>query len=124
MSHRPEKLAEAVKKEVSDMFRHDLRDPRIGFATITSVEVSGDLRYAKIYVSVLGKEEEQQQTMQALEKAKGFIRSELGQRIRLRYTPELTFKMDHSIQSGTRIIRLLEEVTKETADGDRKEKDL
>lgn len=124
MSHRPEKLAEAVKKEVSDMFRHDLRDPRIGFATITFVEVSGDLRYAKIYVSVLGKEEEQQQTMQALEKAKGFIRSELGQRIRLRYTPELTFKMDHSIQSGTRIIRLLEEVTKETADGDRKEKDL
>lgn len=113
MSHRPERLAEAIKKEVSDMMRDELKDPRIGFATITLVEVSSDLRYAKIYVSVLGAPGEQKNTLSALESAKGFVRSELGRRIRLRYTPEITFKLDTSIQRGTRVIKLLEETIKE-----------
>lgn len=113
MSHRPERLAEAIKKEVSEMMRDELKDPRIGFASITSVEVSSDLRYARIYVSVLGSPEEQNNTLQALESARGFVRSELGRRIRLRYTPEISFKLDISIQRGTRVIRLLEEANKE-----------
>ena len=110
MSHRPERLAEAIKKEVSDMLKNELKDPRIGFATITGVRVAGDLRYAKIFVSVLGSQEEQKLTQEALDKAAGFIRSELGKRIRLRYTPELTFVSDKSIEHGTRIMDLLEKV--------------
>ncbi len=110
MSHRPERLAEAIKKEVSDLFQGELKDPRIGFATITGVEVSSDLKHAKIYVSVLGGNDEQESTMAALKKAQGFIRTELGRRIRLRHVPEITFKLDNSIEHGARVLKLLNEV--------------
>lgn len=110
MSFRPERLAEAIKKEVSDLLREELKDPRIGFVTITSVEVSKDLRYANIYASVLGNAADQKSTIEALQKAQGFIRGELGKRIRLRYTPEITFKLDESIGRGARLISLMEEV--------------
>lgn len=110
MSHRPERLAEAIKKEVSDMLRNELKDPRIGFATITSVEVSLDLRYAKIFISILGSPTEQKSGMEALQRAQGYVRAELGRRIRLRYTPEITFRLDTSIAHGTRVMQLLEEV--------------
>ncbi|MBF7082373.1 30S ribosome-binding factor RbfA [Desulfallas sp. Bu1-1] len=110
MSHRPERLAEAIKKEMSDLLREELKDPRIGFATITGVDVSSDLKYAKIYVSVYGKDEERDLTMTALKKAQGFIRTELGRRIRLRHVPEISFKLDESMAHGARVIELIEEV--------------
>ncbi len=110
MSFRPERLAEAIKKEVADLLREELKDPRIGFVTITSVEVSRDLRYANIFVSVFGEPDEQKATIEALQKAQGFIRGELGKRIRLRYTPEITFKLDLSIVRGSRLIALMNEV--------------
>ncbi|MCL6558346.1 MAG: 30S ribosome-binding factor RbfA [Firmicutes bacterium] len=110
MSYRPERLAEAIKKEISDLLRDELKDPRIGFVTITSVEVSSDLRYAKVFISVLGGPENQRSSIETLQKAQGFIRGELGRRIRLRYTPEITFKLDESISRGTRVIELLNEV--------------
>ncbi len=111
MSYRPERLAEAIKKEVSDMlFQQEIKDPRVGFVTITAVEVSPDLRAAKIYASVLGSPEEQKATMEALRRAQGFIRSELGKRIRLRHTPEISFKLDTSIARGVRVTRLLKEI--------------
>lgn len=110
MSFRPERLAETIKKEVSNMLREELKDPRIGFVTITGVEVSKDLRYANIYTSILGSPSDQKASMTALLKAQGFIRSELGRRIRLRYTPEITFKLDESIGRGSRLIALMEEV--------------
>lgn len=110
MSFRPERLAEAIKKEVSGMLREELKDPRIGFVTITFVEVSKDLRYANIFASVFGKQSEQKATMEALQKAQGFIRGELGKRIRLRYTPEITFKLDESIDRGARLLQLMEKV--------------
>lgn len=110
MSFRPERLAEAIKKEVSDLLREELKDPRIGFVTITGVEVTKDLRYANIYASVLGSRTEQKASIEALQKAQGFIRSELGRRIRLRYTPEITFKLDESISRGSRLIALMAEV--------------
>lgn len=110
MSHRPEKLAEAIKKEVSEMLRTEIKDPRIGFATVTGVDVSGDLKYAKIYVSVLGSKEERQSSMTGLKKAQGFIRTELGRRIRLRQVPEITFKLDESLDHGARVVELLNEV--------------
>lgn len=110
MSFRPERLAEAIKKEVSSLLREELKDPRIGFVSITSVEVSKDLRYANIFASVFGGPAEQKATIGALQKAQGFVRGELAKRIRLRYTPEITFKLDHSISRGSRLIELMNEV--------------
>lgn len=110
MSHRPERLAETIKKEVSGLLKDELRDPRIGFATITGVDVSGDLQYAKIHVSVMGKNEERESTMSALKNAQGFIRKELGKRIRLRHVPEITFKLDESMEHGARMMKLLNEL--------------
>ncbi len=110
MSHRSEKLAESVKKEMSSLLNQNVRDPRLKMITVTSAEVSGDLRYVKVYISVLGDEAEEKRALTALDKAKGFFRSELSKKIRVRYMPELLFKIDHSIQSGTRIMELLREV--------------
>lgn len=110
MTYRRIRLAEEIKKEVSDMLLHEIKDPRVGFVTITDVEVSPDLRTAKIYASVLGSAEEQKATMEALWRAQGFIRSELGKRIRLRHTPEITFRLDTSIARGARVMELLHEI--------------
>jgi ribosome-binding factor A len=110
MSYRPERLAEAIKKEVSDMLFQEIRDPRIGFVTITAVEVSSDLRSAKIFTSVYGSSAEQKTTMEALTRAQGYIRGELGKRIRLRYTPDIVFVLDKSIVQGARVIKLLKDI--------------
>jgi len=118
MSFRPERLAEAIKKEVSELLREELKDPRIGFVTITSVEVSKDLRCANIYASVLGDSKDQKATIEALQKAQGFVRGELGRRIRLRYTPEITFKLDQSISRGSKLISLMKEVKEKGGERD------
>lgn len=110
MSHRQGRLAEAIKKEISDMLRNDIKDPRIGFVTITTVDVTSDLRHARVYASVLGGANQQKATGEALNRAVGYIRSEIGRRIRLKYTPEISFHLDNSIERGTRVIRLMEEV--------------
>ncbi|HBC93231.1 MAG TPA: 30S ribosome-binding factor RbfA [Pelotomaculum sp.] len=110
MSFRPERLAEAIKKEVSELLTEELKDPRIGFVSITSVEVSKDLRYASVYISVFGEAAERKASFEALQKAHGFIRGELAKRIRLRYMPEITFKLDESIERGSRLIALMNEV--------------
>ncbi|OPY59084.1 MAG: Ribosome-binding factor A [Pelotomaculum sp. PtaU1.Bin035] len=110
MSFRSERLAEAIKKEVSELLRDELKDPRIGFVSITAVKVSKDLRYADVFASVFGDPADQKATIEVLSKAQGFIRGELGKRIRLRYTPEITFKLDQSIGRGTHLIKLMEEI--------------
>ncbi len=111
MGFRPNRLAEEIKREVTDMLQVELKDPRIcRLSSITDVEVSGDLRYAKLFVSVYGSEEEQSQTLAGLQSAGGFIRSELGKRIRLRFLPELTFCLDPSIQRGVRLANLIRQV--------------
>lgn len=107
---RVQRLQEELKKEISEMVRTEIKDPRIGFVTITDVEVSPDLRNVKIFVSVYGSDEEKAKTMAGLESARGFIRSEIGRRIPLRYTPEIAFKFDESIARGARIMRLLNEM--------------
>ncbi|ADG82235.1 ribosome-binding factor A [Thermincola ferriacetica] len=111
--HRASRVAEAIKKEVTQMLGGEIKDPRIGFVTVTGVEVCPDLRHARIYISVYGSDEEKAQTLQALNKAKGFVRSELGKRIRLRYTPEVEFRFDESIERGARIMELLNRVQKD-----------
>ena len=111
--HRQEKLGELIAAELSDLLRTRVKDPRVGFASITHVEVSGDLRHAKIFVSVMGSEEEQVATMRALKHATGFLRHELAGRIVLRYMPELAFKLDNSIAEGARILELIQQVEQE-----------
>ncbi len=112
-SHRANRVAEEIKREITQMLRTEIKDPRIGFVTITGVKVTTDIRYAKVFFSVYGNDESKSQSLEALEKAKGFIRSELGKRMRLRYTPEISFKFDPSIEHGAKIMKLLKEV-KET----------
>lgn len=108
--YRQEKLGELIAEELSDLLRTRMKDPRVGFASITHVEVSGDLRHAKIFVSVLGSEEEQAATIQALKHATGFLRHELASRLVLRYMPALVFKLDTSIEKGTRILQIIREL--------------
>lgn len=110
---RIDKIQELIKQEVSSMVLRELKDPRIGFATITQVEASGDLRHAKIFVSVMGNEEQKRQTLEGLKSALGFIRSELAKRIRLRYTPEITLHLDTTLDHSVKIQKLLDEVKKE-----------
>jgi ribosome-binding factor A len=108
--YRQEKLGELIAAELSDLLRTRMKDPRVGFASITHVEVSGDLRHAKIFVSVLGSEDEQAASIQALKHATGFLRHELASRLVLRYMPALVFKLDTSIEKGTRILQLIREL--------------
>lgn len=113
MSMRANRVAEQMKKELSDIISRRLKDPRVGFVTVTDVEVTGDLQQAKVYITVLGDEDTKAATLEALEKATGFIRSEIGSRIRLRKTPELFFEFDQSIEYGNRIEKLISELKKE-----------
>jgi ribosome-binding factor A len=111
MGFRPHRLAEEIKREVTSMLQVELKDPRIcRLSSITDVEVSGDMRHAKLFVSVYGSQDEQSETLAGLQSAGGFIRSELGKRIRLRYFPELTFCLDPSIQEGVRLSNLIRQV--------------
>lgn len=104
------RVGEQIKKELSLIIQSELKDPRIGFITVTGVEVTNDLSQAKVYLSVLGSEEQKEETLKAIAKAKGFLRSELGRKISLRHTPELIFKFDSSIEYGSRIEKLLESI--------------
>jgi ribosome-binding factor A len=105
--HRQERLSEQIAVEVSDLLRTRVKDPRVGFASITHVEVSGDLRYAKIFVSVMGDGEEKKSTIEALHHATGFLRHELAGRLTIRFMPEILFKLDNSIEQGSRILSLI-----------------
>lgn len=113
MSLRSNRVAEQMKKELGDILTRKLKDPRIGFITITDVHVTGDLQQATVYISSLGDDRERQETLKALEKAKGFIRSEIGSRIRLRRTPEITFEFDASVEYGNKIESLLRSLNDE-----------
>ncbi len=110
---RVRKIQEFIKQEVSNMLLYDLKDPSLGFVTVTEVKVTGDLREATVYVSLFGKEEEKKKSLEALNKAKGFVRRELGQRLKIYYTPEITFEQDTSLDYGMHIDGLLKKIHKE-----------
>jgi len=110
---RPERVAEAIRKEISIMIQEELKDPRIGFTTITKVEITPDLRYAKIYYTVLGNDKQKKSTGIALKNAKGFIKGHIGDRLKLRYTPEIIFKVDESIEYADKIERLFDKIHRE-----------
>jgi ribosome-binding factor A len=112
-NRRQIQVADEIQRIISHLLERELKDPRFGFATITKVEVTSDLRYARVYVSVFGTPEEQKDTMRAFESSKGFIRRELAARMNIRFVPELQFKLDPSIEYGDRISRLLQELKQE-----------
>lgn len=111
-NRRVSRVAELVKREVSQMLLHGIKDDRVGagMVSVTDVDVSGDLQHAKVFVSIYGTEEAKAKTMAGLKSATGYVRSELGQRIRLRRTPEIIFQEDKSIERGTRVLSLLNQL--------------
>lgn len=116
---RSEKVADLIQKEISQMLVKSIKDPRIGFVTITKVAVSEDCRFAKIYFSVAGNVAERESSQKGLESAKGFVRKELGRRIRLRYTPEIMFQFDPSIEYAIHMEELIQSIHQEKGpDGD------
>lgn len=108
--HRVERIQESIKEELGLLLQREIKDPRIGFASVTAVRVSNDMSHVKVFVSVLGDEQQRKDTMAGLESAKGFIRSEIGKRVRLRHTPELHFVSDTSLEEGARILTLLNQI--------------
>lgn len=110
---RVEKLQELIKQEVGKILLMDIKDSRIGFVTVTGVEMTGDLREAKIYVSIMGNDEQIKSTWEGLQSALGYIRREIGRRIKIRFTPELSFALDKSLDYSEHIQKLLLQIEKE-----------
>jgi len=110
-NYRINRISEEIRKEVSDIIRNDVKDPRIAeFSSVVKTEVTGDLRHAKIYVSVMAGEKERKDTLEGLKKASGFIRRELGKRLDIRHVPELQFIMDNSIEYSVEISKKISEL--------------
>ena len=111
---RISRINDEIFKEVSQIIRGELKDPRVGSMTsVVRVETTSDLKYCKIYVSVLGDEAQKDSVMKGLKNASGFIRHQLAQRVNLRFTPELTFKLDESAEYAVRMNQLMEQIAKD-----------
>ena len=114
MAHRMERVNTLIQREISELILRELRDPRLDeFVSVTEVSVSPDLRYAKVFVSSMGGKQDEEQVLAALNSASGFLRSGLAKRIKMRFTPELHFVWDSSIEHGDRILRLIDQVNAE-----------
>ena len=109
MTERTNRLDELLREEISAVIARDVDDPRVGFVTITDVEVAPDLRHAKVWVSVIGSETERRQTLRALNRAMPFVRQRLG-KLRLKRIPELHVKLDTTAERGTRLLRILDDL--------------
>ena len=106
-SGRMRRVDEAVRAVLSDVIASDLKDPRVGFVTVTGVKTSPDLRHARVYVSVLGTQPERQASLEGLRSAHGFLQQRVASELKLKHTPALTFVYDESIDRGMRITELL-----------------
>lgn len=112
MKIKKDKISGIIQKEISEIIQFDLKDPKIGFVTITDVEVTGDLSQAKIFVSFLGQDARKEAGMKALERSKGYLRSELAKRMTIRKVPELIFMLDRSLDKGNKIDKIIAEINK------------
>ena len=109
--YRSDRINEEVKKEVSSIIQNDLKDPRItAMVTVTKVDVTKDLMYAKVYVSIFGSEESKAETFTAIKNSLGFIRKEVSHRIKLRHTPQFTLELDTNIEQGMHINNILQKI--------------
>ena len=107
---RPERVGELIRQRVAAFLTGDVRDPRIGFVTVTGVEVSADLSHAMVRVSVMGSEEEKARSLEGLASAAGFLRAQLGRQLALRTTPELRFQLDRGLEHAQQIDKVLKEL--------------
>ena len=115
MGNRPDRVAEAIRDELSQLIAREVHDPGVGFVTLTRVKVSPDLQAARVYYTTMGDEKAQQETAKALKRATPFLRRQLGQRIRLRRVPEVAFFYDESIAQGDRIEQILQDLKAEAS---------
>lgn len=109
---RSQRVSDLIREEIADIIMNKVKDPRLGFVTVTGAKITEDLKIATIYLSIL-KEEEKETTIEMLNSAKGFIRAELAKRLKMKFIPSLTFRIDESLEYGVRIERLLKEIKKE-----------
>jgi ribosome-binding factor A len=107
---RPARVGDAIRQELTELIMRQVKDPGIGFITITHVNVTSDLQLARVYYTTLGDEKARAQTKRALERAKPFLRRQVGQRVQLRRVPELEFFFDESVERGDRIERIIQEL--------------
>ncbi|MGF1513509.1 MAG: 30S ribosome-binding factor RbfA [Elainellaceae cyanobacterium] len=114
-NRRVARVAESIRREVSQMLFSDIKDDRVGagMVSVTNVNVSGDLQHAKVFVSIYGTDDAKDETMEGLRAATGYVRGELGRRIRLRRTPEIMFVEDRGLEEGTRIISLINQLSRD-----------
>lgn len=112
-SRRQEQVAEFLRDEVSEIITREMKDPRLGFVSITRVELSPDLRYAKVFISVFGSEEEREATLRALSGAAGFVRYQLKPRMRIRHVPEISFQLDRSMEHAEEVARTLKKIRRQ-----------
>lgn len=112
---RSERVGEEIREEVAALIGRGLKDPRIGFVTVTRVDVTDDLHHARVYVGVLGDAAQRARTLQGLRQAAGFVRRELGRRLRARYTPDISFHYDEGLDATDRVAQLLQEAAQHDA---------
>jgi ribosome-binding factor A len=110
MTQRTERVDELLRQEITVILAREVADPRIGFVTVTDVETAPDLRHARVWVSVIGTQAQKDETVAALGRAMGFVRRELGTRLRLKRIPELHVRLDETAERGTRVLQLLQEL--------------
>ncbi len=110
---RTDRLGDQIRAEIADIIARKIKDPRIGFVTVTSVDVSEDLRHAKVFVSVYGDEKTQTETMKGLNSAAGFVKGELGRRIKIKFTPDIIFSLDRSLEKAAYVLEILEHIKKD-----------
>ncbi len=114
MAHRIERVNSLIRQEICELLQRQVKDPRLGnFIAVTEVSTSPDLKYAKVFVSHMGSEQEKQETLSTLASASGFFRRELAKRLKLRCIPELSFQWDDSIERGDRLLQLIDSITSE-----------
>lgn len=109
---RSQRVSDLIREEIADIIMNKVKDPRLGFVTVTGAKITEDLKIATVYISIL-KKEEKEAALEIINSAKGFIRAELAKRLRMKFIPSLTFRIDESLEYGVRIERLLKEIKKE-----------
>jgi ribosome-binding factor A len=125
-SQRPGRVQEAIRQEVSKIVQGEIKDPRIGFITITKVELAKDLRYAKIFFSILGEDKDKKLALKGLNNAKGYIKGLVADRVKLRFMPDIAFAIDESLEHTKHIYDILEQIKKEksNAKGNRGDQEI
>ena len=109
MQHRPRRVGDSLRGALADVLLNEVKDPGLGFVTVTEVRMSADLCHARVFISVLGDADAEAETMKSLSRAGGFLRKEVGRRVQLRRVPELHFEVDHTLDQGDRIDELIRE---------------